>query len=132
MKKDSIIVGKHCMEQSDVILSLCSKYDLFTTDLVECDSLYIYTTSIRNITLSSGEMLQFMSFFSENKCLHKIGFTESSLLFVAKLRKIKVAAVDVVTQSVCNELGEMNEAIKAAVFIFLKMIINSIIQSGNI
>lgn len=93
------------MEQSDVILSLCSKYDLFTTDLVECDSLYIYPTSIRNITLSSGEMLQFMSFFSENKCLHKIGFTESSLLFVAKLRKIKVAAVDVVTQSVCNELG---------------------------
>lgn len=99
------MVGKHCMEMSGIALSLCSSYSLLTTDLAANDSLCIYPTFIGNITLSKEEMLQFVSFFSDHKCLQRIGFSESSVLFIAKRRKIKVAVVDMVTRCVCDELG---------------------------
>lgn len=60
-------------------------------------------------------MLQFYSFFSENENLQKLGFTESSLLFVAFQQNIRVAVSDKLMESVCKEikapfLGE-NEAL---------------------
>lgn len=105
MDNNNLLVGKHCMEISGIILSLCSTYSLVTTDLAANDSLCIYPTSIRYITLSKEEMLQFNTFYSEHNDLHRIGFSESSLLFVAKRRKIKVAVLDIVTERICCELG---------------------------
>lgn len=105
MEKNCLMIGKHCMEISGIVLSLCSSYSLFTTDIAAYDSLCRYPTSVGNITLSKEEMSQLVLFFSENKCLHRIGLSESSVLFIAKQRKVKVAVVDAVTQCVCNELG---------------------------
>lgn len=105
MEKINILVGKHCMEHSDIILSLCSTYEILTTDMAACDSLCSYPTTIKNITLSAEETLQYASFFYDNKCLQKIGFSESSLLFIALKRKTRIAVMDAVTQSVCDELG---------------------------
>lgn len=105
MEKNCLMVGKHCMELSGIVLPLGSSYSLLTTDIAAHDSLCIYPSCVGNITLSDEEMSQFVLFFSNNKCLHKIGFSESSVLFIAKRRKIKVAVVDAVTQCVCNELG---------------------------
>lgn len=105
MEKNYLMIGKHCMEVSGIVLSLCPSYSLLTTDIAAHDSLCIYPASVGNITLSEEEMSQFVLFFSNNKCLHRIGFSESSVLFIAKQRKIKVAVVDVVTQHVCDELG---------------------------
>lgn len=126
MEKKSLLIGKHCMEQSEIVLSLCSLYNLFTTDLASYDSLCKYPTSIVNITLSKEEILQLVSFFSDNKSLQKVGFSESSVLFIAKQRKVKVAVMDMVTQSICDELGidtinvrnkksEIPETVKTAV-----------------
>ncbi|MDE5629028.1 MAG: hypothetical protein K2I69_05645 [Muribaculaceae bacterium] len=105
MGKINILVGKHCMEHPNVVRSLCSTYVLHTTDLAACDSLCKYPTTVKNITLAAAEMLQFASFYSDNKCLQKIGISESSLLFTALQRKIKVVVMDCITQSVCDELG---------------------------
>ena len=105
MEKDIILVGKHCMEQSETILSLCSKYSLFTTDIAAADSLCIYPSTIKSITLSPEEMLRFASFHSEHECLQKLAFSEASLLFIAKHRKIKVAVIDTITKTVCKELN---------------------------
>lgn len=105
MEKSSIIVGKHCLEQSKVILSLCSKYTLITTDIASADSKCIYPDSVQPVKLSSEEICQYYAFFSEHECLSKIGFSEGTLIFVALLRKYKVAAVDDVTKRVCRELG---------------------------
>lgn len=105
MEKSSIIVGKHCLEQSKAILSLCSKYTLITTDIASADSKCIYPDSVQIVKLSSEEICQYYAFFSEHECLSKIGFSEGTLLFVALRRKCKVAAVDDVTKKVCRELG---------------------------
>lgn len=105
MEKVSLLVGKHCMELSEVILSLSSAYSLYTSYFVNYDSLCTYPGSIQIISLSAEDMQQFASFFSENKILNKIGLSESSLLFIAKCRDIKVAVVDNLTQSICSELG---------------------------
>ncbi len=105
MEKINILVGKHCMEHSDIILSLCSTYEILTTDLSVCDSLCTYPTTIKSITLSAEEMLQFTSFLSDNRCLHNIGTSESSLLFIAAKRKIKVAVMDFVTQKSLRRIG---------------------------
>ena len=93
------------MESSEIIFSLGFKYVMFTTDLVANDSLCIYPTTIHSITLSADEMLRLASFISGNRCLRKIGFSESSLLYVAKQRKIAVAVGDSITQCICDELG---------------------------
>lgn len=105
MEKTNIIVGKHCLEQSKVVLSLCSKYTLITTDIASAASKCIYSDSVQTVKLSSEEICQYYTFFSEHGCLSKIGFSEGSLLFIALHRKCKVATVDVVTKNVCRELG---------------------------
>lgn len=105
MEKNCLMVGKHCMEISGIVLSLCPSYSLLTTDIAAHDSLCRYPASVGNIALSEEEMSQFVLFFSNNKCLHRIGFSESSVLFIAKRHNVKVAVVDTVTQCVCNELG---------------------------
>lgn len=105
MEKNNIIVGKHCMEYSDVIFSLRNTYDLITTDISTNDSVCIYPGDIDVVRLSADDMLQFLSFYYQNKSLQKIGLSESSLLFLAKTRKIKVAIMDTITQKVCEELG---------------------------
>ena len=109
MEKNKIIVGKHCMEYSDVIFSLRNIYNLITTDLSADDSVCLYPGYINIISniisLSDDEMQQFVSFFHTNKSLQKIGFSESSLLFLAKSRKIEVAIMDTITQKICEELG---------------------------
>ena len=104
MEKNNIIVGKHCMELSEVIISLRNTYDLVTTDLSASDSLCVYPTYIKVICLSTEEMLQFISFFHNYTSLQKIGFSESSLLFLAQSRRIKVAVMDKITQDICKEL----------------------------
>lgn len=105
MEKSDIIVGKHCLEQSKVILSLCLKYTLITTDIVYAASKCIYSDSVRTVKMSSEEMCQYYTFYNEHECLSKIGFSEGALLFVALRRKCKVAIVDDVTKKVCRELG---------------------------
>lgn len=104
MGKDRILVGKHCMEKPEVILSLSSTYSLLTTDLAVEDSLCHYPSIINSISMSPEDILQFLSFHFDNKCLERIAFSESSLMFIAKERKIKVAVTDMVTQNICNEL----------------------------
>lgn len=99
------MVGKHCLEQSTIILSLCSKYTLITSDLVAADSRCSHLSSVQIVGLSSEEMCQYISFFSKHKCLEKVGFTDGSILFIAIRRKCKVAAVDTVSRNVCQELG---------------------------
>lgn len=105
MNNQSLLVGKHCMELSEVIRLLCERFTLFTTDLAAMESFCTYPNSIQDITFSEDEMSELIAFYSENECLQKIGFAESSLLFIAKRRKIRVAAVDIITQRVCDELG---------------------------
>lgn len=105
MEKSSIIVGKHCLEQSKVILSLCSKYTLITTDVASAASKCIYSDSVKTVKLSSEEICQYYTFFGEHECLSKIGFSEGTLLFIALRRKCKVVTVDDVTKKVCRELG---------------------------
>lgn len=105
MAKSDIIVGKHCMEISEVIMSLRNIYNLLTTDLSNYDSFCIYPSSIQILTLSAEEMAQLALFINDNNCLQKIGFSESSLLYVAKSRKIKMAVMDRITQNICDELG---------------------------
>lgn len=105
MEKLDIIVGKHCMEISEVIMSLRNTYNLLTTDLSHEDSLCIYPASIQIVHLSADEMSQFVAFYSNNTSLQRIGFSESSLLFIAKSRKIKVAVMDKITRKICQELG---------------------------
>ena len=105
MEKKNIIVGKHCMEYSEVIVSLQANYNLITTDLSVGDSVCVYPGYIRIISFSADDMQRFLSFVHNNTSLQKIGFSESSLLFLAKVRKIKVAIMDKITQKVCDELG---------------------------
>lgn len=105
MEKNNIIVGKHCMEYSDVIFSLRNIYNLITSDLSAEDSVCLYPGYINVISLSADEMQQFVSLFHTNKSLQKIGFSESGTLFLAKSRKIKVAIMDTITQKICEELG---------------------------
>ena len=105
MEKNKIIVSKHCMEYSDVIFSLRNSYDLITTDLSAKDSLCIYPEYIRVISFSADDMQQFVTFFHTNNSLQKIGLSESSLLFLAKSRNIRVAIMDKITQEVCDKLG---------------------------
>ena len=50
-------------------------------------------------------MLQFCSFFSENANLQKLGFVESSLLFVAIRQRIMVAVTDNLMERICKEMG---------------------------
>lgn len=105
MEKTIIIVGKHCLEQSKVILSLCSKYTLITTDIASAASKCIYSDSVQTMKLSAEEICEYYTFFSEHECLSKIGFSEGTLLFMALRRECKVATVDDVTKKVCRELG---------------------------
>lgn len=105
MENTKLIIGRHCMEQSEIVLSLCSKYTLITTDLVAAQSQCIYPKSIQSINFSPNEMLQFSSFFSENENLHRLGFAESSLLFMAIQRGIVVAVTDNMMENVCKEMG---------------------------
>lgn len=105
MEKKNLIVGKHCMEYSEVIFSLRNTFSLITTDLSAKDSVCIYPGYISVISLSPDEMQQFVSFFYKNTLLQQIGLSESSLLFLAKSRKIKVAIMDKITQKICDELG---------------------------
>lgn len=105
MEKLDIIVGKHCMEISEVIMSLRNMYNLLTTDLSLEDSLCIYPASIQIVRLSADEMSQFVAFYSNHTSLQRIGFYESSLLFTAKSRKIKVAIMDKITRKICEEFG---------------------------
>ena len=93
------------MEYSEVIFSLRNTYNLLTTDLSAKDSVCIYPGYISVISLSPDEMQQFVSFFYKNTLLQQIGFSESSLLFLAKSRNIRVAIMDKITQKVCDELG---------------------------
>lgn len=93
------------MEQSEIVLSLCSKYTLITTDLVAAQSQCIYPKSIQSISFSPNDMLHFCSFFTENANLQKLGFVESSLLFVAIRQRIMVAVTDNLMESVCKEIG---------------------------
>lgn len=103
--KNKLILGKYCMEKSELILSLCSSYSLLTTDLAANDSLCVYPTFVETITLSEEEMLQLLSAFVEDKYFQKIGLPESSLLFIAKRYNIKIAVADMATQCICDELG---------------------------
>ncbi|MDE7402078.1 MAG: hypothetical protein K2M87_01550 [Muribaculaceae bacterium] len=105
MEKNNIVVGKHCMEYSDIIFSLRNIYNLITTDLSADDSVCLYPGYISVISLSPDQMQQLVSFFHTNHSLQQIGFSESSLLFLAKSRKIKVAIMDTITQKICDELG---------------------------
>ena len=105
MEKNKVIVGKHCMEYSEVIFSLRNTYSLITTDLSAKDSVCIYPGYISVISLSPDEMQQFVSFFYKNTLLQQIGLSESSLLFLAKSRNIRVAIMDKITQKVCDKLG---------------------------
>ncbi len=105
MEKLDIIVGKRCMEISEVIMSLSNTYNLLTTDLSYEDSLCIYPASIQIVRLSADEMSQFVAFYTHNTSLQRIGFSESSLLYIAKSRKIKVAVMDRITRKICEELG---------------------------
>lgn len=50
-------------------------------------------------------MLQLHSVFSENENLQKLGFVESSLLFVAVRQRIMVAVTDRLTERACKEIG---------------------------
>lgn len=105
MEKSSIIVGKHCLEQSNMILALCSKYTMITTDIASAASKCIYSDSVQTVKLSSEEICEYYTFFNEHKCLSKIGFSEGTLLFLSLRRKCKVATVDDVTKKVCRGLG---------------------------
>lgn len=104
MENTKIMIGRHCMEQSEIVLSLCSKYTLFTIDLVSAQSQIFYPACVQSIEFSPNEMLQFCSFFSENANLQKLGFIESSLLFVAIRRGIIVAVTDNIMENVCKEM----------------------------
>ena len=105
MEKNNIIVGKHCMEYSDIIFSLRNSYDLITTDLSADGSVCLYPGYINVVSLSTDDMQQFFAFFHANNSLQKIALSESSLLFLAKSRKIKVAIIDKITQKIFEELG---------------------------
>ncbi|MDE5774616.1 MAG: hypothetical protein K2H86_09215 [Muribaculaceae bacterium] len=105
MEKNNIIVGKHCMEYSEVIFSLKNSYALITTDLSAEDSRCLYPGYIKVISFSADDMQQFVTFFHTNNSLQKIGLSESCLLFLAKSRNIRVAIMDKITRKVCDELG---------------------------
>lgn len=105
MENIKIIVGKHCMEHSEIILPLSSKYTLISTDLAIAECRCIYPTCIQSISLSPKEMTEFLSLFQENPNLQKLGFSESSLLFVGSRRKIAIAVTDNLTENVCKQLG---------------------------
>ena len=92
------------MEYSEVIISLRNTYDLITSDISANDSVCIYPGYIDVVSLSADDMQQFITFFHNNKSLQKIGLSESSLLFLAKTRKTKVAIMDKLTQKICDEL----------------------------
>lgn len=109
-----LIVGKDCMESSQIILFLSAKYSLLTTEFAAEESVCLHHSLIENIVFSPEEMMEFARFLSENKCLQQIGFAESSMLFIARRRSIKIAVTDVVTQRVCSELGVETINIKRA------------------
>lgn len=105
MENKKIMVGKQCMEHSEITLLLCANTTLISTDLAVAECRCLYPASIQSISLSPKEMTEFISFFSENENLQKIGFSESSLLFVARRQKIAVVVTDSLTESICKEMG---------------------------
>jgi hypothetical protein len=105
MEKTNLIIGKYYLERPNIIIELSKKYRLFTTDIAYSECKCSNLSNVKILDFTADEMLQYTAFVSEHLCLCNIGFYEAGILFVAIHRKMMVAASDITTRQVCNELG---------------------------